>query len=326
MIFNFLKKKDIGNPPWDYYHLLNLDEKEYSKYLAKLFYLKTGEKLPLLKKLKVENGKLKVNYEIDKSKCKTFNQKIQWIKLYGITELMRKCTDKVGVRDYVKEKIGEEYLKPILQICDKFDQIDFDSLPNSFVIKCNHGCKWHFIVKNKEKYLENPRLINITRRQITGWLSQEFWCYAGFEIQYRNIKPQIIIEPLLRENENREADEIFVYCFNGKAKYIVCLYAQGKEGITPYDEELNITEDIFGNSETIIQKPVSEKVRKAIELSEKLSDDFCFVRVDWMTYKNKLYFEELTFTPYSGFQKLKTPEYDLKLGSLINLERFKNEL
>ena len=95
---------NIGEPPWNYYFLQNLPEKEYPRYLAKLFYLNTGEKLPL------RHG------VIDKKKLKTFNQKIQWIKLNGVTDLMRDCTDKVKVRDYVKEKIGEEYLKPVLQI------------------------------------------------------------------------------------------------------------------------------------------------------------------------------------------------------------------
>ena len=88
----------------------NLDEKEYPRYLAKLFKLNTGENLPLKWNFK------KQAWEIDKNKCKTFNQKIQWIKLYGVTDLMRECTDKIKVRDYVKEKIGEEYLKPVLQI------------------------------------------------------------------------------------------------------------------------------------------------------------------------------------------------------------------
>ena len=99
-IFNFLNKDTIGEPPWNYYLLLHLDKKEYPLYLAKLFYMKTDEKLPL--KFDFKNK----SWIIDKKRCKTFNQKIQWLKLYGVTDLMRKCTDKVAVRDYVAEKIG----------------------------------------------------------------------------------------------------------------------------------------------------------------------------------------------------------------------------
>ena len=118
-IFNYFIKKRIDNQQWDYFNLLNLNEREYPKYLAELFYLKTGEKLPLKYDLKQRA------WIIDKKRCKTFNQKIQWMKLYGVTDLMCKCTDKGAVRDYVRERIGNEYLKPVLQICDNFDEMIF---------------------------------------------------------------------------------------------------------------------------------------------------------------------------------------------------------
>ena len=140
-IFNFIKN-NIEKPQWSYDFLYNLNKSEYPKYLAKLFKLNTGEDLPLKYDFKTRG------WIIDKKRCKTFNQKIQYIKLYGVTDLMRKCTDKVAVRDYVRELIGEEYLKPVLQICNSFEEIDFDKLPNRFVMKCNHGCKWHYIIKN----------------------------------------------------------------------------------------------------------------------------------------------------------------------------------
>ncbi len=108
--FKFIQKEKISNPPWDYNFLLNLEESEYPRYLAKLFKFNTGENLSLCFDFKMHNG------IINKKKCKTFNQKIQYIKLYGITDLIRNCTDKVKVRDYVKEKIGAEYLKPVLEI------------------------------------------------------------------------------------------------------------------------------------------------------------------------------------------------------------------
>ncbi len=120
----FFKNNDICKPPWNYYFLLNLEESEYPSYLAKLFKLKTGEELPLLKEWSFKSCRMGIclrgqgfsKYIIDKKRCKTFNQKIQWIKLYGITPLMRDCTDKVKVRDFVRERIGKEYLKPVLQV------------------------------------------------------------------------------------------------------------------------------------------------------------------------------------------------------------------
>ena len=328
-MFNFLSKYKISNPPWEYNFLLNLDEKEYPKYLAKLFYLKTGEKLPLLKEWNFKSGYL--SYKINKKKLKTFNQKLQWIKLYGITDLMRDCTDKVKVRDYVREKIGDEYLKPVLQVIrseesgvrsnnltanssllttNLFDKVDFEKLPNTFIIKCNHGCKWHYIIKNKNEYLKNKRLVDITRCNITGWLEQDYSLWGGFEMQYREIKPKIFIEPLLRDNINQDAQKLNVYCFNGIPKTFIKFFDNHKMSI--WDEEFHSMENIFGFHEENINLPFDEYLNQSIDLSKKLARNFDFVRVDWMIFKNKLYFEELTFTPYSGFHKIdKKNNYEL---------------
>ena len=199
---NFLKlfkRINIGDPPWDYYFLLNLDENLYPEYLKKIYEFKTGEKLNL-------------------DNPKTFNEKLQWIKLYGVTPLMCDCTDKVKVRDYAAKKIGEQYLKPVLQNCNSFDEINFDNLPDKFVIKCNHGSKWQYIIKNKENILKSPKVIGIIKRDITGWLEQEYWCWNGFELNYKGIEPKILIEPLMRDKVRRNPQEINVYCFRGKPK------------------------------------------------------------------------------------------------------------
>ena len=346
-ITEFFNKFYISNPPWEYNFLQDLDESDYPKYLAKLFYLKTGEKLPLFKewnfkryKGAVPSGKKLWNYIIDKNKCKTFNQKIQYIKLYGITNLMRDCTDKVKVRDYVREHIGAEYLKPALQIVrneklevrsdnsisnsslltpNLFDKIDFEKLPDSFVIKCNHGCKWHYIIKNKEEYLKNKRLVEITRRNITGWLEQDYSLWGGFEMQYKGIKPKILIEPLLREDIDNDVEKLQLYCFNGIPKYIFRFYGNNTE--TVHNEHFQFVDKIFICKEQKIDIEVNENVKIAAKLSKELSKNFNFVRVDWMIFKNKLYFEELTFTPYSGMHKFTQKSYDEKFGSFINIER-----
>ena len=286
--FLFEKNFNIKQIQFDYDFLYNLQENEYPKYLANLFFFKTGEKLPLFKKWSFKKGEC--SYKIDKKKLKTFNQKIQWIKLYGITPLMRDCTDKVKVRDYVKEKIGDEYLKPVLQVVRSkeigvrsnnlnfslstlntplFDKIDFDKLPDSFVIKCNHGCKWHFIIKNKEEYLNNKRLVDITRRNITGWLEQDYSLWGGFEMQYHGLQPKILIEPLLRENINNDNDKIHCYCFYGcpllsyrfTEEYKVCCY----------DKNLNIVNFTLAKDDLNINIPVDLFLKEAVTLSQKLS-------------------------------------------------------
>ena len=367
-IFLWSKIQDeIGEPPWEYDFLYNLPESEYPKYLAKIFKYRTGEKLPLSKKLRIENGELKINYEIDKKRCKTFNQKIQWLKLYDSTQLKRDCTDKIKVRDYVKEKIGEEYLKPVLQIipneshetvrchCEQandhlmsawqstlksehimdcradiimslsarndvntyFDRIDFDKLPNSFVIKTNHGSKWQYIIKNKNEYLNNMRLFEYTKRKITGWLEQEYWCWNGFEMQYKGIEPKILIEPLMREDINKEPDNIHVFCFNGIPKLYVRIQ---NDTIALYDNNFNIIDDTLSKYDKKANKHNDNLINQSFDLTVKLIKNFHakFVRVDYLIYQNKIYFEEFTFSPYSGFHNF-NKDWNLKLGNLLNI-------
>ena len=315
-ILNFLRKNDIGEPPWDYYFLQNLEKREYPKYLAKIFYYKTGEKLPLKYDFKTKN------WTINKNKCKTFNQKIQWLKLYDATPLKKDCTDKIKVRSYAKEKIGEEYLKPVLQICDSFDEIDFNKLPESFVIKCNHGCKWHYIIKDKYAFLQNKQLLHIVKRNITGWLEQNYSIWGGLELQYKGILPKILIEPFMRDDIQCNCEEIQIYCFNSKPHLIVRL--QDKK-TTLYNEKLNIIDDTLFEGDIKINKSADDLINQSFVLSEQLLKDFNFVRVDWMVFNNKIWFEELTFTPYSGFMKFKK-KWNYTFGNLLNIERLKNGL
>ncbi len=314
--FELLRKNNIGNPPWNYYFLKDLNEKEYPKYLAKLFKLNTGENLPLTFDFKNQD------WIINKKKLKTFNQKIQWIKLYGITDLMRDCTDKVKVRDYVCEHIGAEYLKPVLQIIPNnnedvttyFEQINWEQLPESFVIKCNHGCKWHYIIKNKNDFLKNKRLFNLAKQKITGFLEQNFCWWGGFELQYSNIKPKILIEELFDDFQ-----ELEINCFNGKPKIIKKVHNDIPNKLSMYDENLNSINLRFLEKEFLVNESADDTIKQTIDLSKKLAKTFYFVRIDWMIKKNKIYFNEVTFTPNSGliaFDK----SWNLKLGKLIKIK------
>ena len=308
-LLSLFKRDGIGEPPWEYDFLLNLNESEYPKYLKKIFEIRTDEKLDL-------------------KHPKTFNQKIQWIKLYGVTDLMRDCTDKVKVRDYVKKIIKEEYLsdeissgylKPSLQICNNFDEINFENLPNQFVIKCNHGCKWQYIIKNKEEFLLNKQLFETVKRNMTGWLEQEYWCWGGFEMQYKDINPRIIIETFLG-NKRETAQEIEVFCFNSKSKIIKYVYNDIPDKISMYDENLNNIDFKFLDKEILVEKKANDLINQAFLLSEQLTKGFSFARVDWLVFNKKLYFNEMTFTPNSGMIRF-DKKWNKQLGDWINLER-----
>ena len=341
-------RDNIGEPPWEYDFLYNLPESEYPKYLKKIFKYRTGQNVDLtpVNSEKRRGGVFLRSLFKKKTDLNTFNQKMQWLKLYDASTLKINCTDKVRVRDYVKAKIGEAYLKPVLQIIpgknncsdnlvignnseigcvDKrnydtgtyFEQIDFDSLPEAFVIKCNHGSKWQYIIKDKEEFLQNKRLFDIVKRNVTGWLEQEYWCWNGFEMQYKGIEPKILIEPLMKEDVNKFSQEIYFFCFHGEPKYAIKMY--NPKQVSTYDENLKITEDVFDTDEKNLPAEADELLKYTYSLSKRLSKDFKFVRVDWIIYQKKPYFCELTFTPFSGFRKFKKEEYDLKFGNWIEL-------
>ena len=281
-LLNFFKRSNVTEPPYDYYFLLNLDKSEYPKYLKKLYKFYTGRNLNL-------------------NHPKTFTEKIQYIKLYNATPLKTRCTDKILVREYVNEKIGNKYLKPVLQICDNFDEIYFANLPNSFVIKCNHGCKWQYIIKDKFEYLNNRKITEITRKQISGWLEQDYSFFNGFELNYHGIQPKLLIEPLLRDKFNKNVEEIQVYCFNGVPKLFLRIEEGTNDRTTLYDENLKILHEVLSENDYNIHRPKDNTLELTSILSKQLSKYFLFVRVDWMLFQNRLYFAELTFTPYSGF-------------------------
>ena len=294
-----------GKAYFNYDFLMSLKEKDYPKYLSIVYFNIMRKKLNL-------------------KHPKTLSEKIQWLKIYDATPLKAQLTDKVLVRDWIKEKIGEQYLKPALQVCNNFDEINWDSLPNSFIIKCNHGCKWHAVVKNKNEFLANKKLYDFVKNKINRWLSESFFGYSDFEVQYKYIVDhKIIIEPLLRENLNNPFKDkgMRVFCFNSQPKIIYYFegdIASNNRIFSAFDENYKPTDLSFGNDGRYVNKEADEIIKKAVDLSKILAKDFKFVAVDWFIFQDKLYFEEMTFTPYSGF--FFNDKSDIKMGMMLNLK------
>lgn len=247
----------------------------------------------------------------------TFNEKTLWIAMNYHNPLYTKCADKVRVRQYLEEKIGKE--KTDALVCKKYgiwdnpEDIDFDSLPNSFVLKSNHASGQVIICDNKAT-LD----INKTKKQLKSWLKINFYYLMG-EWQYKYIKPLIICEELL----DSDIVDYRVFCFEGKPTYIkVTKHNSNSPG--GYDYNMYYTNwektdfkmsQSYGELDFV--KP--DRLDYMLELAKKLSEDFHFVRVDFFTVASKVYFAELTFTPNSGCEKFTDFSVDKKFGSLFNL-------
>lgn len=302
-MFDYIRQN--GCAVFDYDFLMNLHKKDYPKFLKLAYYAKMQERLNL-------------------KNPKTINEKIQWLKLYDNTiKLKSILTDKVLVRDFIKDKIGEEYLKPVLWVGKKFDKIPFETLPETFVIKTNHGCKWHSIIKSKKFLLDNPSIYNMTRNKIEGWMDQSFFGWSDFEVQYKDIKPQIFVEAFIA-HQNEPNTEFEIWCFNGVPRIFQMLRKAERTNrkVSSFNENFEHINIKFMPTDILIQEDANEHLKKAVELSKILAKDFKLVRVDWVLFENKLYFNEMTFTPYSGFIHFK---YGLKfwekeLGSKLNLK------
>jgi hypothetical protein len=246
----------------------------------------------------------------------TFNEKIQWIKLYDGNPLKTRLADKYLVRDWITNKIGGEYLIPLLGVWDRFDDIDFDKLPAQFVIKANHGSAWNYIVKDKNTFNINSARINFNK-----WMDTDYSFCSGFELHYGNIKRKIIIEKYL-ENKNGKLNDYKIMCFNGKPKYIwvdLERYSGHKRNVFDLNWNLLPLEFCYKNTNKTISKPVN--LEKMLKYSELLSQEFCHVRIDFYEVDDRLYFGEMTFTSHSGLGKFTPDEWDFRWGQLMDLSK-----
>ena len=290
------KKQSVHEPKRDYNYYNMLPPEKYEDELKVWFKKVTGDELNLNQPL-------------------TYNAKIQWLKLYDSTPLKTKLADKYLVRNWVEEKIGAQYLIPLLGVWDKFDDIDFDKLPNSFVLKANHGCGWNIIVKDKSKFD-----IEDARKKFNTWMSTNFAFKFGLELQYLNIAPKIIAEQYL-ENGANDLYDYKVFCFNGKAESIMFL-SERKQGLKMafYDLNWNKLPFVYTYPRNEAEVPKPQNLELLIKLSEKLAEGFAHVRVDFYILNDgSLKFGEMTFTSASGSCKWNPPEQDRIYGDLIKL-------
>ncbi len=279
------------------------------------------DKLQNYKRLK-NDFLVKMNYELNLDSPLSYNEKIQWKKIYDRNPIIAETADKFAVRSYLKKVLGEkqanDILMPLYHVTDNPEDIPFEDLPDKFVVKPNHGSQMHVLVTNK-KQVSKDFLIG----KCKNWLNVNFGFYSH-EWAYRNIRRKIIIEKLLETTNGELPFDYKFYCFHGKCKHIrVTKNRFGRENISAFFDTdwnfISVNNSGYPKIKTPWDRPPN--LSKMISLSEKLSMDFDFVRVDLFNCNGKIYFGELTHYEASGLARFEPESFDFKFGSYWNIEK-----
>lgn len=287
------------------------------QHLKRLKKIKEIERIKSLsqeeKKIELERMYLeRIGHPLDWDNLRTYTEKMQWEKFFHNDPIKVRLSDKYLVRDWIKETIGEDYLIPLLGVWNNVDEIDFDTLPQSFVLKTNHGSGTIVIVKDKS--LLNKREV---RQCFNDWMRIDYAYNTGFEMHYSAIERKIIAEQYM-ETDLGELQDYKFLCFDGVPYYCwvdIGRYSHHTRNV--YDMNWKLQEwnqAYYGNYEKPIEKPKNFELM--IELAKKLSSGFPHVRVDLYNINGTVYFGEMTFTNGCGFDPIVPEEYDAVLGDL----------
>lgn len=268
--------------------------------------------------------KKRVGKDINLSNPQTFTEKLNWLKLYDRNPIYTVTADKYLVRDFVSEKIGEDYLVPLLGVWDRAEDIDFSLLPEKYVFKCNHNSD--VIICVDGTFMTKDKLIltkEKVKEKLNGQLKSDYYKNKR-EWPYKNIPRKIICEKYMENCDGTPPVEYKVFCFNGNPKYVLVIsdrFAESEVTMDTYDMHWNHTNLINGGALAgdVYEKP--DCFGEFCNLSQKLSVDMPFMRVDFNFWNGKLYFGEMTNYDSAGFEKYKPEEWDYILGQELVLPK-----
>lgn len=256
----------------------------------------------------------KMDKRLDLKHPTTYNEKLQWLKLNDRNPEYASLVDKYEVRKFIEKTIGEDYLIPLLGIWDSIDEIDFDNLPNQFVLKCTHDSGGLVICRDKEK-LD----IEKAKKKLKKSLRHNYY-WGQREWIYKNIKPRIIAEKYMVDESKKELKDYKFFCFDGAVK---AMFIATDRGIDTrfdfFDLEFNHMPFMqnYPNANKEIRKP--KGFEKMIELAKVLSEGIPHVRVDFYDINGEVYFGEMTFFHFSGWEKFEPEKYDQLFGSWLQI-------
>ena len=280
-----------------------LDRREMLHWLPDKLYLHMEYRLCMGQRLNLANPK-------------TFNEKLQWLKLYDRRPEYIKMVDKYEAKMYVAERLGEHYIIPTFGVWNRFDDIDFDALPERFVLKCTHDSGGLVICRDKSGLDKAAAKIKIEK-----CLRRNYY-WHGREWPYKDVKPRIIAEQLMVDPIGEELVEYKTFCFNGSAKMIlVCKGQAHGSGRTNDFCDIDLVRLPFTslnpNSKGELEKP--KELPEIIALSEQLAKGIPQARIDTYLVGHKVYFGEITLFHNSGFCSFEPPDWDKTIGSWILL-------
>ena len=263
-----------------------------------------------------DNYRKMMGHELNLEHPELYTEKIQWLKIYDSTFIKSYLTDKINLHKWCKFKLGIDLCIPILQVCTSPEQINFDVLPNAFVIKCNHGSGMNIVVTDKST-------INRTKivETLSKWLHTNFAFSNGCELHYAMIEPRILIEKYMKQNGHSDLTDYKIHCFNGNPIWCqVFLDRHTNKTVSNYSLDWKYLPEydwVEYPSASTIKRPIN--FDRMIEYSRKLAVDFKICRCDFYEIADELYLGELTFTPNSGYDHFKTTTTSKKLGDLLHL-------
>ena len=259
----------------------------------------------------------RMGYPLDLDNPQTYSEKLQWLKLFWHLPILTSLVDKIAVKQYVKEKIGEEYVIPTLAIWEKPSDIDWQSLPNQFVLKCSHDSGGLVICKDKSKLNKNKAL-----RDIKMSFKNNYY-YEGFEWPYKNVVPRILAEPYLEDSETGELRDYKFFCFDGEVKALFIATERNNPGVDVkfdfFDPDFNHLPFKQGHENAAVLPKCPKQFESMKRLASVLSEGFPHVRVDFYEVDGRVYFGELTFFHNAGWTRFDPQDWDSRFGEWLML-------
>lgn len=246
---------------------------------------------------------------------KTFNEKLQWLKLYNKQESYSQMVDKADVKEFVAKKIGQKYIIPTIGVWKSFEDIDFSTLPDQFVLKCTHDSGGLVVCKNKQELKMNE-----VKRKINKCMKRNYYWYSR-EYPYKTINPRIIVEKYMVDESGCELKDYKFFCFNGVVKYVEVdwgRFVKHQRNIYDLDWNLQPFEMSYPKNEEY-QIPKPKNLEEMLRIASDLSQGIPFLRVDLYSINTNIYFGELTFFHDAGIIPFSSEEWNLHLGNLLQL-------